>query len=118
MKRILFWFAVNGSMLATGYYGLFGNLQGARYIFFFLVWLLVVRAICALCHKEKMQELMRRRGRPVPVAVDIISDMTIMFMLVWTGHWITGIFFLIHTLIGLSLYGDGGFGEIGPNDDE
>jgi hypothetical protein len=109
--RQLYYLIFNGGMLLSGYYGLFENVQGARYIFLFLVWWSVVGAT-TVYFNTKTHAIIKEKGRAMPVHLDVCVDLGTMFMLIWTGHWIAGVFFLIHTIIGLIIYGDGGFKEL------
>ena len=102
MKQLKY-FLYNGLLILTAYFGLGQGVEGATYCFFFMAWLLIVTAFTVYLNPE-LKKKARDKGRSVPMALDVLVDLAIIYLLVWNGHFITGAFFLIHSGMTADIY--------------
>ena len=96
-KRIFVWVAINGGMAAAMWYGIVENVDGARNVFMFMVWLSFVASLFLM--SEEMQKHIKKRGRSVPRWMSVPYDIAVTMFMVWFGLWWSGAAYCIASLM-------------------
>lgn len=97
IKRLLRYLTINICFIASIYYGLFVGIENAANIAFFIAWMFI---ICSLAYlSDAGIKHMKEKGQCVPATVDNCLDVLITAAFVWYGAWVTGVFYLIHSIL-------------------
>jgi cation transport ATPase len=88
LKRITLWAVLNIAMLLMAFYGLFQGVTWALNVLLFGVWTVAVLTTGTSFVKETKQS-MREQGPSVPRWLSIGSDVTLIFMLAASGHFVS-----------------------------
>jgi hypothetical protein len=95
--RHLKWFLINGLFAVLLYFGFIENIDGAKRLAIFMVWLLLVFTF--FIFKDEIQKKLQTRGRPVPAWMDVTYDIGVICFLIWFGAWWTGIAYTLHAIL-------------------
>jgi hypothetical protein len=102
MKRALMWIVVNGIFAAFLYFGYVEEVENARRVTDFMVWLLAIFSL-ALFSKEIAQKF-KEKGRSVPAWIGGTFDITVIIALVWYGAIFTASAYTLHTILEFAAY--------------
>lgn len=97
IKRFIKWAAVNAALAWLLYLGLVENVDGARYVALFVIWLGNVAAFLAL--NSETRQCLAAEGRAVPEWLSWLAAGGITGALVWHGYFVTGAFYLVASAI-------------------
>jgi hypothetical protein len=102
-KRVMKWWALNGTMFATLVAGYAFGIEGARNLTVFFVWW------CFICtflrHTDFIQKTLREKGRMVPKLVSTGYDILYLLVLVWYGSIVLGFVWVLHMFVFEAAYG-------------
>lgn len=98
VRRALQWTGVTGAMMWFGYDGWFNEVEWEWNIYRFMFWLTVVITFFVMISKD-IQKSIRERGRSVPAALDIATDVVQIVALAAVGKfWMAG-FWTFHAMM-------------------
>jgi hypothetical protein len=95
--KTLIWLVVNSVFAVCVYMGFIQRHEGAYNVAMFMAWFTIVFSVPMLF--ESTLKAMQAQGRSIPVALNSVFDLSITFVMVWSGAWVTGFFYLIHSAI-------------------
>ena len=97
MKRKVKWLVYNGLFATVVYFATFGGNQNAANVVSFL---------CVVCFifswftfAKDVQEIIKKKGRPVPSWLDCLFGMVVSFVLIWFGFWWSGSMYFLHSFM-------------------
>lgn len=101
-KRFFWWLFSNAVFCLLLWYGTLGDVSGAWNVVVFMIWFNFTISWVAL--SKKFQDEMRKKGPPAPIWLDGLLDTAITCFLVWQGHWVLGLAYMLHSLLMHSMY--------------
>ena len=103
MSSVAKYVLVNGLIFVAVWFGMVKGVKGAENVALFFLWFF---SLCSLgyTNKEVIDKLAKRKEYPaVPQFIDVSYDLTILTILIWYSYWVTGIVYLIHIGLCMSL---------------
>lgn len=112
------YFVVNGVFAASIYYGMFAelfdgvNIAGAENLALFMAWVTgILGSVVAIAFavekskgtQEYSEIVARSDPSPIPFWFDLLFDMCVCAALVWTGHYILVLFYIVSIYAGKAL---------------
>lgn len=101
-KRVITWFLLNGAFAAAMVAGYTYEIDGARYLFNFYLWVTVVLTFTVFIPEVK--EAMVAKGPSVPEWMNVVFDLSICSFLAWYGHPVMAAAYLFHMFCQHSVY--------------
>jgi hypothetical protein len=95
--KVLKWVIINGMFLTAFYFGFVEGHEGAYNITMFVAWASIV--ISPFLLFDEMQKVLKKKGRSVPSWLNNTEGFLVAFAFAWFGAWVTGVFYLFHTII-------------------
>jgi len=90
VKRILYWFALNGGLLALTLVAIVGHEPWALNVVRFAIWAMTALVTIAVLSKD-IRAKARAKGRSVPKWISVTYDLAIIVILAASGHfWCAG----------------------------
>lgn len=103
MKRTLRWIAVNTALAIAAYFALAHDHVNAANIVKFLIGLTLFNVVLLVC-SETVRGMIHKAGRPVPVWLDWMYDIIMLFAFVWFGWFWTAGIYLAHSVLAHGCY--------------
>lgn len=97
MKRKLTWLILSVLTIGFAVAATVYHIQWAENILMF--WLWVVICLTPFSLTKKFIEILREKGRMMPVLIDDMSDIIVLTMIIGDGWFVTGAFYFIALLI-------------------
>ncbi len=97
LKKLLKYTIFKAIFAASLFYGFVCDIEGAKNLAIFIAWLFFVASLSYYSKDLRIESF--KRGRTVPVWFDISFDVLVCGFLVWHGHVVTGIFYILGTAI-------------------
>lgn len=94
--KALRWCVINGGFAALLIAGFGYGVVGAAACATFAVWFYTICSLLLLA--VPLAERNKALRAPVPMWLDAMTDVTILGIMVWTGHWFLGIMYLVSVL--------------------
>lgn len=94
MKNVMAWVIPNTILWGCVYLGVFKGISGVDNIAVFMVWFMAV--ISLFLGTDKALKNYMEDKHPIPQWFDVSFDLTIVFMLLWSGYIWAGSAYVFH----------------------
>jgi len=99
------WTLINGLFVICLYFGYVEGVEGARNVALFYAWFVILTwFFVALVNADEMVLRLKEDGRSAPRFIFIALHLLITACFAWFGAWITAIFYILHVVIGETLW--------------
>jgi hypothetical protein len=102
ISKVLRWLLFNGLFAVILWFGIIGEIDGARRLGLFLVWTTFILSLF-LCSEEVMSSVVSQ-GSSVPAWMDNSFDFAVLSFLIWHGFIWSGIAYAIHFIFSIAVH--------------